>query len=813
MFKNYLVITLRNILKNKLYALLNIGGFAIGLAACFLVLVHVTDELSYDKWIPEGDRIFRVESTTNVPGRAPKPVAQAMGIARDFLVQDFPEIVSAVRLVGNGATIRAGENIFAEATMEVDPNFFDLFPLEMVRGDHASAFSEVNSILLSEERARAYFGDINPIGQVIEYENGTTGETESLKVTGVFQDLPDQTHLNFDILVRFNPEKYIEFPAIAGTWFFRNTYLYFKLAPGADIEAVRAKTPAFIDRHIDITQISVLSGLKANEFMQLDLVAVPDIYLNSVTQQQMRPVGSMGRVWAFSGVAALILLIASINFVNLTTAQATQRAREVGLRKVMGASRKTLATQFLGEALAITSLAFLLSLVIVELVVPEFAEMLGKPLQFGFLPDAGIIGIFALITVFVGILSGLYPALIMSSYKPGKVLHSNRSQAHGGMSLRNGLVIFQFAISVSLIAANLIIGQQLDLAGSAKLGYKQDNLLVVRGMDEGRETLKTELLRNPNILAVTTSSNAPTDESEAQLTVLVQAEEGEISRAISRVVVDTNFFDVMNINLLAGKTFRENSREDLYDPETPGTPTNVILNESGLKLLGFGGAEEALGNEFKTPRGSVFKVVGVIPDLYYRSVRTEVRPTFYMYFPNNLSTMIVSYRPEAAAEIMSQVEQEWVAQFPRTPFFAQTIQELFEETYTAENQQRELLLWGSVLGILVATLGIFGLALFTIERRYKEIAIRKVLGARVVDILGLMTWQFSKPVILANLIAWPVAWFVMNDWLSNFVFRIDINIFHFITAGAIALLIAWVTVASHVLRIANTKPIGALSYE
>lgn len=813
MFKNYLVITFRNILKNKLYALLNIGGFAIGLAACFLVLIHVTDELSYDKWIPEGDRVYRVESTTNVPGRAPKPVALAMGIARDFLVQDFPEIQSSVRFLDNGVTIRVGENTFNETTMEVDPNFFDLFPLEMVMGDHESAFSEVNSILLSEERARAYFGEENPIGQVIEYENGITEETESLKVTGIFKDLPNQTHLNFDILVRFNPEKYIDYPTIAGSWFVRNTYLYFKLAPGADIEAVRAKIPAFIDRHIDTNQYSALGGLKANEFMQLDFISVPKIYLNSVSQQQMSPVGSMGRVWAFSGIALLILLIASINFVNLTTAQATQRAREVGLRKVMGASRKTLATQFLGEAIAITSIAFLLSLAIVEWVVPEFAEMLGKQLQFGFLSSAGLIGIFALITISVGILSGLYPAFIISSYRPGKVLHSNRPQALGGVSLRNGLVVFQFAISVSLIAANLIIGQQLDLAGSTKLGYKQDNLLVVRGVGGARETLKTELLRNPNILAVTASSNAPTDENESQGTVLVQGQEGEVSRAMSMIAVDTNFFDVMNINLLAGRTFRENSREDLYVPANTETMTNVILNESGLRLLGLGTPEEAIGKEFKRPSGVVFRVAGVIPDLFYRSVRTEVRPTLYMYFPDNFRAMIVSYRPEAATGIMSQVEQEWVAQIPQTPFFAQTIQELFEQTYTAENQQRELMLWGSVLGILVATLGIFGLALFTIERRYKEIAIRKVLGAKVGDILKLMTWQFSKPVILANLIAWPVAWFVMNDWLSNFVFRIDINIFYFITAGTIALLIAWVTVASHVLRIANTKPIGALSYE
>jgi putative ABC transport system permease protein len=819
MFKSYVLTAFRALNRQRGIAIINIAGFSIGLAVCFLIVAFVSGQLSYDKWLSEGERVYRLESTTMIPGRAPKHLAMTSGIAHDFLLADFPEVENVVRALPFDAVFHQEGSVAEQELYEVDKAFFSIFPLEFEEGSADTALPDINALVMTRSAADIYFGPDAKIGDTIEMTNPIVGERLTMKLTGILKNLPENTHLDFEILGLFDAQRHADRRWVSGSWFSRNLFTYIKLRPLANIAQVNARLEEFILSRVDISGSRSFAGLEAIDVLALNFVPFQDIYLESESQQQMGPIGSLERVYGFAAIAALILTIASVNFVNMTTARASLRAREVSLRRVVGAGRVQLVIQFLGEALIISFVSFVVALVIVELTLPLFNILLDSG-GVATRPDAQLYGVFAFIALGTGLLSGLYPAFVLSSFRPAQVLNSGPSASNKGDRMRTALVVFQFAISVGLISATLVVRNQIILSTSIDLGFRTDNMLMFNtGFDgEAVQTLTAELARRPDVEAVTAASSLPTSEAESQASVTITGSDGPTTRLISYMSVDYNFLDVLEINLIAGRKFNRNIAEDTYQftsgEDTAPRPANIVINRSALPLLGYASAEDAIGSSMLFGGGGrELTITGVVDDVIFRSLRTAVRPTIYIYAPERLSIILVRHDPAAAQSVLEYTIALSGELRPAQPIEHFALSEQLAVLYAAERQQMRILTLFAILAIGVATLGVFGLALFTAERKAREVAIRKILGARVLDIVRLLTWQFSKPVLLANLIAWPVAWYLMSKWLENFAYRVDVNVLALLVPSIVALLIAWATVGGHAVRVARTNPINALRYE
>jgi putative ABC transport system permease protein len=831
MWRNYLTVGLRALAKNKAYAFINIAGLALGLAACLLILLYVRYETSYDKWLPDSDRIFQVQATWREPGQ-PVTRNQASPLpVRDTIAGGFPQIEAvSIAQPGRMQIVRDGQPVFADQ-LYVDPAFFDIFQLEFVRGSASTALPNVRSIVFTEEEALKQFGTLDAVGRVIteRTQDGTIDYT----VTGIIKDLPKNSHLRLATIARFDPNVYNDVPPEYKSWGSMGQYHYVKLRPGADVAAINAALPAWEKRVIPPQTIEGRTSSRA-DIMDLELVAVPDVHLGDAQLFAMSPGNDARTVATFSIVALLILAMACINFINLSTARAGQRAHEVALRKVLGASRAQLVTQFLGESLLIVGIATLIGLALVELTAPFLAAYLDADLKIEYFGSEGYLLPMAGLATLVGLAGGLYPALFLSRFQPAKVLRANKSAAgaQGSGRLRAMLVVTQFAISIGLIVCTAVVHSQTRYVQTVDPGFEREGLIQVEGawrfnQAGNADAVKREIARLPGVAAVgrTNLGVAATNKSIQLITIPGSTETTDVG--VYRA--DPDFFSTMGMRLLAGRLFGDRFANDLVPPAPEGMApsdaeaalaargVNVVINRQAAKQIGFSDPAAAVGSQVKVSIGGnemiPSTIIGVVEDTRIRTARDQIEPLVFTYMPQGTTQLIVRYRDAVPSEVMASLQRVWTRLLPDVPFEAAFAEDLVAELYERERTRGAIFAAFSIMAVIISCLGLFGLAAFTTERRTKEIGIRKVLGAKVRDIVRLLAWQFSKPVIIANLVAWPVAWWAMRDWLNTFDARIDLGPGPFVLAGLIALAIAIGTVAGHALKVARANPIHALRYE
>ena len=836
MWRNYVIVGLRSLAKNKTYAFINIFGLSLGIAACLLILNFVRYEFSYNAWMKDADRSFQLQDfykATETGGEEMKLQVTSIAAGR-ALKKDFPQFEHVVYVTTPPVTvIQDGQATRPENALLVDGPIFDVLQVPFVRGDPAHVLDDPHAVVLSETEAAKRFGTANPVGQTLTLNSGDL-ETD-YRVTGVFKDLPKNTTVPMDLVARFDPDTYFaRSPGTVTGWGNQNGFIYAKLRPGVDPKAIEAQFPAWEKRNIpdDITD-----GKRTNQGDVQDwhLTPLRDIHLGEAQVGAQRSTGDKATMISFVVIALLILGIACVNFTNLATARASQRAREVALRKVLGATRRQLVTQFVGESVLVAAIAMLIALALVELATPALNGFLDIDMSVRYFGAGGmLLPILGLIVV-VGLAGGLYPAFYLSRFQPARVLKANKSaaDAEGSGRLRSILVIGQFAVSIGLIVCTSVIYAQTMYARSVDQGYTREGLLQVRRLSTPKieriqKTLVQEVRGIPGVTAVGRSTIGVATGNNSMTSAKRPGAANESD--IGFYGMDPGVIDALGMKLIAGRNFSEaNPMDDATTPSPPDDAAeralvargvNVLLSESAAKRLGFASAQAAIGQPLQTGLTDTAKygwlpatVVGVVSDVRYRTVREPLQPILYYYQTVGYNNLLIRYQGVAPDVIRARVEAVWKRLAPDVPFEARHAEDIVHDLYNGDEQRAQLFGMFAILAVVIGCLGLFGLAAFTAERRTKEIGIRKVLGARTQDIVRLLVWQFSRPVLVANLIAWPIAWWAMRDWLNGFESRISLSPLPFLLAGGLALAIAIATIAAHAWRVAQTNPVHALRYE
>lgn len=817
MWKNYLTVGLRALAKNRAYAFINIFGLTVGLAVCLLLLLFVRYHLRYDAWLPNAERTYQLQSERVATDEPATFTQRTFYPAAAAIEKDFPQIenVSAAWST-RGIILEGGQPAYSDMLM-AEEDFFDLIRVPFVRGSRATALHDVNALVLTESEARRHFGNADPMGRTLSVVR--RGIPAELRVTGIIKDLPGNTHLALPIVTRLSPAVFADDPGALERWNSIPAYVYIRLRPGADPAAINAALPAWEKRTIPVDTIGTGQMSRADRWA-LHLENVRDVHLGAFQESAMTPGSDRTTIATFAVVALLILGIACVNFTNLATARASRRAREVALRKVLGAQRRQLIAQFLGESVAMSCFALVVALAIVEIALPTFNHLLGTQLELHYLGSDGALLPMAALALLVGLAGGLYPAFYLSSFRPSTVLRANQQGGQGSSGLRNLLVLAQFAVSIALIICTAVVYLQTLHVRTADTGYEREGLLIVRNLNRKQvepyaETVLREVGRLPGVVAVGRSEITPA--SEDRTTISVQLPGRTDLVMIGSYLVDSGFFKTMGIRTVAGRSFSERFANDdstmaLSDDPPAGAATNVVVNASGARQLGFASPAAAVGAQLRI--GDVpTTIVGVVPDVQYRSMRDEMEPIIYSMTRTGHSNLVVRYSSREGRGIADRIGGIWRHRFPDVPFESFFVEDAVAKLYEADEARGNAFAASAALAIIVGCLGLYALAAFSAERRVKEIGIRKVLGARTRDIVRLLVWQFSKPVILANLIAWPAAWWLMRSWLNGFQDRISLSPALFLLAGLAAFAIAVVTVVGQAVKVARAHPIHALRYE
>ncbi|HYD14543.1 MAG TPA: ABC transporter permease [Allosphingosinicella sp.] len=831
MWRNYLTAGLRAFARNRTYALINVLGLALGFAACLMILLYVRYELSYDDWVPNAENIYQVQTDYAPQQNGDDPNLQMSSYVSGLaLARDFPQVERRVYLLPNTATVIRGGQAFAvpEAAM-VDGPFFDVFAFPLVHGDPRTALAQPGMVVLSESEALRLFGPGNPVGQTLTVT--VNGSNVDHRVGGVMRDLPRNSHMRLRMLTRFDPASYFGATSDFFTdWGWQAGWVYVALRPGSTAGEIHRQMPAWEARNIPAG--SADSDFRAQQDYRL--VALRDVHLGDAQDGAAVRGNDRTTIATFAIVAFLVLATACFNFINLSTASASRRAREVSLRKVLGARRQQLVVQFLGESLLVATVAMLIALAAVELLLAPYAAFLDADLSITYLGSGGLLLPIIGLVLLIGLAGGLYPAFYLSRFKPGLVLKANRSSAEtpGTGRIRTLLVVAQFSVSIGLIICTAIIYAQTVYARTADPGYRSAGLIQIANMSDARvarvaEALMQEVRRIEGVDGVARSNVGVG--TTGNVTQRVQVPGLAQSVEISIVPVGPNFFQTMEIEPLAGRLFEENRaaddatraspRDEAADRALAARGINILINARAATALGFRSPRAAIGQQVRAELlgedvGPVpLTIIGVVEDSRFRSVRDPIRATLFRQTRGALDWLIVRHSGADAPAVQQAIETVWKRLVPDVPFEARTSEAIIADLYAAERARAQTFAAFALLAVLIACMGLFGLAAFTAERRTKEIGIRKVFGASVLDIIRLLAWQFSKPVVLANLIAWPVAWWAMRDWLDTFDTRIDLGPGPFVLAGLIALAIAIGTVAGHAIRVARANPIIALRYE
>ncbi len=821
MLKNYLKIAVRNFVKHKLYSFINICGLAIGLACALFILLWVRDEISFDRFHKNADVIYRMNwdfkfnNNEGIGPGTPPPLASA-------LTNEIPEVVAATRVFPvSKMIVRYEDKFFNEPLIRgVDANFFEIFDFELLSGNAQTALAEPNSVILTDETATKYFGNAPALGKIL-----TIGEEKlifgkkmyrnAFKVTGIVKSLPHNSHLQFDMLTSISSHPEVEY--FNWSWFWMQVVTYAKLESGVSTGAIEAKIPALVKKYAP-------AAFKRLGFSYDEMIAtggrwnfvfqpMTDIYLRSgQTGNRLGPIGNKVYVYIFSTIAVFILLIACINFMNLATARSANRAKEVGMRKALGSMKSMLVGQFLVESIAFSTVAMMIALFLVELFIAPFNQLSGKNLQLNLFNPPWLPAVLILLVLLVGVVAGSYPGFYLSSFRPVQIFKGAVRAGGKSQKLRNALVVFQFAITIGLIVCTLLVQKQMDFIRQTDMGFNKEGVVVISNdnqrLGNQAEAFRERLKSNSRFLNASIATAVPPYYGFEDTYNVASKGGGQIDIQLNSYMADEDYLKTLGIEIVQGRGFSK---------EFPTDASGVLLNESAVKYFGW---DDPLGKTLTYPGGNnrEYKVIGVMKDFNFVTLRSPITPfaLFHKdsksYEISNSCVMVRVSRSDLENSI-KLLESEWKTFAPTMPFEYKFLDEGFAEQYLAEQRLGKIFLIFSVLTIFIACIGLLGLAAFATEQRTKEIGVRKVLGASVPNLVALLSKDFSKWVLLANLVAWPVAYFAMNKWLQDFAYRINIGWSVFALAGGLALVIALLTVSTQAIKAALANPVEALRYE
>ena len=808
MLKNYLFVALRNIRRNKLVSFINVMGFVLGIVCCLLITQYVVFETSYDTFHQDAEDIYRITWFSENPHpRTPHPMAQA-------LIQDFPEVISAVSFTpiwGPGLTKQTfsvwnpeNDHRFEEKeVLAADSTFFDVFSFPFISGDPKTVLTHPNGIVITEATARKYFGNEDPMGKTLVINE----ERNLFEVVGVLENIPDNAHFHFDILIPYILFKSEEPNDPFFSWDDFGHYNYIRLTKDTDVKGLETKLLDWAAQYIDINE-EVMQNIRSSG-AGFRLQPLTDIHLTSHIRWELEPNGNIYYVYLMSAAALFILIIACVNFMNLSTARSMDRAKEIGVRKALGALKKQLAGQFLMEALVYSLLALPITLVLLNFVLPVFNHIAGMSLEMeDFTHLYTIVGLLTGVAV-IGLLSGLYPAFYLSSFKPVAILKGNFKTGKQGALARKGLVIFQFSISIILIIGSIVIFDQLKFLSDKNLGFDQEQIVVLPlRNDEVRaqvETIKNELMRIEGVKSVAASSNVPG--SGFNMNEIWWDEQPRHRVASSECAVDYDYFATLNIPMVEGRGFSRDFTTDSMNA--------FVINQTAVRALNL---ENPVGKEIVWDAditGGAMKgtVVGVVQDFHFQSLHEPIRPLLFVMLPEAYNHLILKIKPQQMQNTLAAIETAW-QQFDKQYAFAFSfLDENMNQLYQSENQMGKVFGIFSIITVLIACSGLFGLATFTVAQRTKEVGVRKVLGASMSSILQLLSKDFLKLVGVAIVAGSPIAWYIMDRWLENFSYRVDITWWMFALAACLILVVALITVSYQAMKAAMDNPVKSLRSE
>ncbi|MEP6949772.1 MAG: ABC transporter permease [Ginsengibacter sp.] len=805
MIKNYLKIALRNLWKNKAFSAINILGLATGLAVCLLIVLYVVDELSYDKYNINANRIYRINAdiyfnnTEANMAVAPEPLAPA-------LKRDYPVVEQIARLNYQGDILvkKDNHNVQDHHSVFADSTFFSVFTIPMIAGNALTALKEPNSIVIDETTARKYFNSTDVLGKTLYVDNST-----NCKITGVIKDIPKQSHFHFSFIRPRGKDN--------ESWLSNNAYTYILVKPGVGQAQMQHYVDATVNNYLaKALQEQLHASLKdlqgkGNHFIY-SLMPVTDIHLHSDKSYEFEAGGNITYVYIFSMIAIFILLIACVNFMNLSTARSANRAKEVGIRKVAGSSRSHLITQFLTESVLLSFFSLLLAILLAVLLMPLFNQLAGKEMYVSTLFSTWLFPVMIVLVLVVGCIAGSYPAFYLSSFQPIQVLKGKVANGFKNSWLRSGLVVFQFSISIMLIIGTIVIYNQLNYIRDKKVGYNRDQVLVLHNaynLNEQIKTFRNELLNIPGVSGATISGDLPTSPNFDNEGWFRDAGFDATKTVIfTNFYVDENYIPTLGMEMEKGRNFSK---------EFPSDSTGVILNEAAVKLLGF---KDPLKETLYRPNFSqsgpltaiAYHIVGIVKDFNFSSMHQTVGPLI-IQLGDNRGSIALRVNSGNIPSIINSAESKWKNMAPGQPFNYSFMDADFNNIYIAEQQTGKLFITFAVFAIFIGCLGLFGLVTYAAEQRTKEIGVRKVLGASVSGIVAMLSKDFAKLVLVASLIAFPVAWWAMNEWLKSFAYRIHISWWVFLIAGVTAIMIALITVSFQAIKAAVANPVKSLRTE
>lgn len=813
MYRNYFKMGWRNLWKNRQLFVINITGLALGIATCLIIMLFVADELSYDRFNEKADRIVRVVLKGNVNGEIIKEAVTPAPVALT-LKNEFPEVVDATRIRRFGSPkIKYNNTTFSNNKLAfVDPNFFQVFTLPFLQGDPKTALTEPHTIVVTKEQALKYFGNADPINKLLEFKDSG----EQFKVTGVIENVPTNSHFHFDLFASMEGLAH----AKEHNWMNSNYFSYLVLTEETNSKTFETKLPAIVKKYMG-PQFSQMGTTfekfkaKGND-IGLFVQPLTDIHLHSDfdNQSELEAGGDVKSVYLFAGVAIFMLLIACINFMNLATAGATNRNKEVGIKKVLGSQRIQLIKQFLTESFISTAMAMVLAASIVVLSLPMFNQLSGKNLQVNSLITPTILAALFSLVIAITLLAGGYPAFFLSSIKPITALKNKISVGSRSKGIRSALVVFQFIVSATLIFAIIIINQQMSYIQNKEIGYDRDQLIVLREsylLGHNENAFKNQLLNDPRVESITMSAFIPAGPTDNNMTGVYPGQQHEALRRTILYNIDDKYIPTMGMQLVAGRNFSATPANDSL---------NIIINETAVKTFGLQGnplgqiltANVGDGGAGHTSRGKIsLTVIGVIKDFHFRSLHEAIAPLIMLNNP--YGGLIIRTKRNETASLLASIENKWKDFQVEEPFSYALLDELYNETYLAEQKMGNIMKIFGALTIFVACLGLFGLVTFTADQRVKEIGIRKVLGANVTEIVSMLSKDLILLVLISFIIAFPLGHYLMNKWLQDFAYKISIEWWVYAMAGVATLLIAFFTLSFKTIKSALANPVESLRSE
>lgn len=814
MLKNYFKIAWRNLMKNKVFSFINVFGLSIGLACCMLITIYLLYEFSYDKHHENGSNIFQVGTIFNLSEKDDRTAATPAPLAA-ALKREYPEVVECTRLLGTFLEDKtllqykpdnAGPRSFYETRgFLADSTFFRMFSYEFKEGNPSTALTQPLSVVISEEIASKLFGKEPALNKIIKISSSTNGDS-TFTITGVFRQPVTPSHIDGRFFMSMLGGQMEGFAGRTDFAVNNMFFTYLQLKPGSNAKTLEQKLPDFIKKY-------AAADLKAVGFLKTQfLVPVKEIHFRSDIKGNVTPSGNVSYLYILVSVAIFTLLIACINFMNLSTARSSKRAAEVGVRKVLGAQKNSLVRQFLGESVLMSSIAFLFAIMITKLFITSFGQLTDKQLVFSFSQHSYLIAGFLALAIITGLIAGSYPAFYLSNFKPIRVLKGRFTNSLAAASFRKGLVVFQFIISAALIICSTVIARQMHYMQTKDLGFVSDKQIIISLRSQNAKNIyrsfKNELSRQPGIASIGASFYYPGIFNPSDMAFYREGQNVKDAKLTRMNGVDANFLQTLGIKPVAGRIFSEQHPGD--------TSGRLVMNEEAIRKIGYT-PEQSIGKEVLFDwegRTLRFEIIGVVKDFHFEDLHLPITPYgLQLNNTDNFNYLIVRLNSGDVEKQISSISSAWRKLNSNEPFEYNFLDEEFNKNYRAEKRLGSMVTWFTLIAIVISCLGLFGLAAFSAEQRTKEIGVRKVLGATVTNIFVLLSKDFLKLVVIAIFLAAPIAWYVMNKWLQDFAYRIPITAWIFILAGIIAVMIALVTVSFQAIKAATANPVKNLRTE